>query len=708
MLRGRKTQTASRWVGRLSATKLKWAPLALLFGYASAGSFELPAAEPSPQATNLSSGMDLSIQPGNDFFDYANGVWLQETPIPPDRSSIGIFSQLADISRKRVADLIHDIGATARAADPLAQQVADYYNAVMDEKGIEAARLSPLQPTLQRIRAIKDAATLARFLGTTLRADVDILNNGYTHTDHIFGLWVAQDLNDPSRYAPFLVQGGLGMPDRDYYISDSPQMRELQQQYQSYVANLLRLSGTAAKDADAQAKRIYELERRIAEVHVSVADTEDVQRGNNHWRRGDFSVRAPGLDWQAFFESAQLEKQNTFIVWQPSALIAISALTKSVPTATWKEYLRFHALDHFAGLLPKAFVEAHFAFYGTAVEGTPQLPDRWKRAVGYTNEALGDAVGRLYVQRYFSLEAKQSIERLVKNLMDAFAAHIDSLEWMAPETRVEAKAKLSALKVGVGYPDRWRDYAALKVSAGDAFGNAERAEIFAYQTELAKLMRTEVDRSEWVLSPQTVNAVNLPVMNALNFPAAILQAPFFDAGRPAVLNYGSIGAIIGHEISHSFDNQGAQFDSKGKLRNWWKEQDYAHFEQSSGQLVAQFNAYKPFPDLSVNVKQTLGENIADLAGLSVSFSAYRSSLDGVEAAPLAGFTGDQQFFLSFAQGWRGKYRDPQLRETIITDGHAPDRYRSSTVRNVEPWYKAFDVKPNQSLYLPPGERVHMW
>ena len=666
------------------------------------------AAEPSSPTMALSADMDTSIQPGDDFFAYANGDWLKATSIPPDRSSFSVFAQLRELSQKRVAELIRNTAASAPAAGSAARQVADYYNSVMDEAGIEMKGLLPLQPTLQQVDSITDAVTLAHYLGTTLRADIDILNNTELHTDHVFGLWTAQDLDDPTHYAPFLVQGGLGMPDRDYYVSDSPHMRELQQIYKNYIANLLRLSGVTVDDAEAQAARIYDLERRIAGVHVNRADSEDVQRGHNHWSKGDFSSRAPGLDWRAFFAGAQLAKQTTFVVWQPTAVTGISALAKSVPISTWKEYLRFHAIDHFAGFLPKAFVDAHFALYGTALQGTPQLPERWKRAVDDTNEALGDGVGRLYVQRYFPPQAKRSIEQLVQNLIAAFANHIDALDWMAPETRTQAKAKLVALKVGVGYTDHWVDYSSLKVVAGDAYGNAERAELFRYHFGLAKLSRTQVDRSEWVTTPQTVNAFNLPAMNAINFPAAILQAPFFDPDRPAVLNYGAIGAVIGHEISHGFDDQGAQFDAAGRLHDWWSTQDYAHFKESWQQLVAQYDAYKPFPDLAVNGKQTLSENIADLAGLAVSYSAYRSSLGGIEAMPIEGFNGDQQFFLSFARTWHAKYREPMLRQLVISDGHSPGQYRAYTVRNLDAWYKAFNVQPNQSLYLPSADRVHMW
>ncbi|HEY4974663.1 MAG TPA: M13 family metallopeptidase, partial [Steroidobacteraceae bacterium] len=385
----------------------------------------------------------------------------------------------------------------------------------------------------------------------------------------------------------------------------------------------------------------------------------------------------------------------------------LAALVASEPLASWKAYLQYHAIEHDARFLNKAIVDENFAFYGKVLQGTPQQRERWKRAVSYTSDALGQPVGKLYVAHYFPPANKAAIEDMVRHLVSAFAARIDALEWMAPATKVQAKAKLAALKVGIGYPDQWLDYSALKVVRGDAFGNQQRAAMFEYRRNLNKLGKP-VDRSEWCMTPQLVNAVNLPAMNALNFPAAILQPPYFDAARPAAMNYGSIGAIIGHEISHSFDDQGALFDAAGRLHNWWTPQDYAHFKASSEQLVEQFNAYHPFPDLAVNGKQTLSENIADVAGLGAAFSAYRSSLAGTPGPLVDGFTSDQQFFLSFAQSWRAKYREPILRQIIVTDGHSPDQYRASTVRNLDAWYAAFEVKPGEALYLAPEQRVRMW
>ena len=669
-----------------------------------------PLSATSPAATAASSphgldlaGIDRSVTPGEDFFHYANGAWLKATEIPPDRSSYGPGEQLTELTAERTAELVRNTAGAAAGSE--ARKIGDYYASFMDEDRIEKRGLEPLQPAFRSIAAIKDRAGLARALGATLRADVDVLNATNLYTENLLGLWVAQDLDDPARYLPFLLQGGLGMPDRDYYLNPSQNMADIRPKYQAHIAAVLALAHLP--DAQGQAARICDLERRMAQVHWSRAQSEEVLKGNNHWTRTDFAVRAPGLDWQAFLGAAGLARQKEFVVWQPSALTGLSALTRSQPLETWKDYLRFHAIERNAAYLPRAFVEEQFAFHGRVLSGTPQLRPRWKRAMADTNNALGEAVGKLYVQRYFPPAEKARAEAMVRNLLAAFAVRIERLGWMAPETRVKAKAKLAALKVGVGYPDRWRDYAGLKVLRGDAFGNAQRAELFEYRRNLAKL-GTAVDRSEWVMNPQLVNAVNLPAMNALNFPAAILQPPYFDPQREPAMDYGATGATIGHEISHSFDDQGALFDASGRLNNWWTRSDFAHFEAAGARLVAQFNAYRPFPDITVNGKQTLSENIADVAGLSVAYDAWRGTLKGKPAPGAGGFSGEQLFFLSFAQSWRQKIREPALRQRIITDGHAPAEYRADTVRNLDPWYEAVGVKPGQKLYLAPADRVRVW
>jgi predicted metalloendopeptidase len=656
-------------------------------------------------ASPLFGGMDTALAPGVDFFAYANGGWLNTTEIPGDLPSYGPFDQLGELNEKRVSDLVGDVARSHPPAASDERKVADFYSSYMDERRIAAKGISVLEPTFAAIAAISDRASLARYLGGTLRADVDVLNSTVLYTENLFGLWVAKDLDDPSRYSPFLLQGGLGMPDRDYYLKASPQMTATRARYRAHIAKILELIGDpqAAHKAD----RIFGLELSIARVHASRAESEDVRRGDNHWSKERLQSEAPGLDWEQYWQAAGLGQQNEFVVWQPDAVRGIATLVAGQSLELWKAYLKYHAVNHMASVLSTRFVTEDFAFYGNVLQGTPQPRARWKRATDRTSAALGEVVGRLYVQAYFPPATKASIENLVHDLLKAFEVRIDALEWMAPETKIRAKAKLATLDVQVGYPDRWRDYSALKVAAGDAFGNAQRVELFDYERNVAKLGRP-IDRSEWVMTPQMVNAVNLPAMNALNFPAAILQPPFFDPNRPESMNYGSIGAIIGHEISHSFDDQGALFDAEGRLKDWWTPQDYAHFKASSEQLVKQFDGYRPFPDLAVNGAQTLGENIADVAGLAAAYTAHRQSLGQRVAPVLDGFGADQQFFLSFAQSWREKIREAALRQGILADGHAPAQYRALTVRNLDEWYAAFDVRPDQALYLAPSDRVHIW
>jgi putative endopeptidase len=495
------------------------------------------------------------------------------------------------------------------------------------------------------------------------------------------------------------------MPDRDNYLGKTPQDVALQTKYREHIVAILTLAHISY--AAGRAARIYELEHKIAQVHGSRVDSEDVHNANNRWLLAAFATKAPGLDWAAYFKGADLSSQREIMVWQPSAAVGIAALAGSEPLSVWKDYLTFHAIDRASGLLPKAFADERFKFYGTALTGAPQQRARWKRAVSATGGALGDAVGQLYVKRYFPPASKAEAQKMVKNIVAAFARRIDHLDWMSPATRTKAKAKLSTLYVGIGYPEHWRNYSGLKITRDDALGNLRRSELFDYRASVAKL-RKPVDKSEWSMTPQTVNAVNLPLQNALNFPAAILNPPFFDAGAGAVVNYGAIGTVIGHEISHSFDDQGSQFDADGRLLNWWTKEDFAHFSAAADRLAAEFDKYEPLPGLHVNGKLTLSENIADVAGLSASYDGYRHSY-GDKAAPAAGgFSGDQRFFLAFAQVWRSKQRPEALRNSLMTNGHAPGQFRADTVRNIDEWYAAFDVKPGQKLYLAPAERVRTW
>jgi putative endopeptidase len=658
----------------------------------------------TPPALDVA-GMDRSVKPGDNFFEYANGTWLKQTEIPADRSSYGGSAILIELTDRRVADLIQEAAKGNAPAGSDLRKIGDYYTSFMDTTAINAAGLTPLQPTLDSIAAIRDRKDLARVLGSGLRADVDAINATNFYTENLFGLWVAQDLDDPTHYSPFLLQGGLGMPDRSYYVDSSASMATIRAKYQEHIAAMLRLANIP--DADTKAAAIAQLETRMAVAHASREQSGDVTKGNNHWKRADFGTKAPGLEWETYFAAAGLAKPTTFVVWQPGALTGLSALVASEPLDTWKDYLTFHAIDSHAALLPAAFGQEAFAFFGPVLSGAQKQRDRWKRGVSATNGALGFAVGKLYTERFFPAAEKKRAQTMVANIMAAFAKRIDRLDWMAPSTKKEAKAKLAVLKVGVGFPDTWPDYAGLEVVKGDAYGNAERAKLFQLRQNLAKLDKP-VNRSEWVMTPQTVNAVNLPAMNAMNFPAAILQPPYFDPKRPAAMDYGAIGATMGHEVSHSFDNQGALFDAAGRLHNWWTPEDFKHFERSSKQLVAQYDAYKPFPDLAVKGQQTLGENIADVAGLTAAYDAYRLSLRGKPAPVVQGMSGDQQFFVSFAQSWRRKSREQATRNLILTDGHAPAEYRASTVRNIDAWYRAFDVKPRDGLYLAPADRVRVW
>ena len=661
---------------------------------------------PNPEAHGIVvANMDRSVVPGDDFYSFANGAWIKRTEIPPDRAGIGVFSALGDLTNKRTAALIEEAAKSKAPGDSSARQIADLYNSYMNEAGIEAKGLTPLQAKLDPIRAITNKHELAHALGESLRADVDALNNTNFHTPNLFGLWTAPGFNDSDHYAAYLLQGGLQLPDREYYLSDSAHMRDVRAKYQTHVSAMLKLAGFT--DTDARATRIIELEHAIAEKHISLADNDDIHKANNTWKQADFATKAPGLDWAEYFRGAGLDKQEQFTVWQPTAFAGESALVDSVPLDTWKDWLAYHLIEEYAAFLPKALADERFEFFGKVLFGTPQQSPRWQRGVGIVDGLLGDAVGKIYAQRYFSPQAKAQAQALVANIIEAFRKRIDALTWMAPATKAEAKAKLTTLYVGIGYPESWHDYSGYEVKADDIFGNIWRGGLFDYHRQVNRL-GGKVDRKEWSMSPQTVNAVNLPLQNALNFPAAILQPPFFDPKAPAAVNYGAIGSVIGHEISHTFDSEGAAFDSKGRVRNWWTAEDLAHFNAATAKLAAQYDTYKPFPDLSLNGKQTLAEDIADVAGVAAAYDGYRAALGGKPAPTQEGFSGDQQFFIAFGQNWGAKVREAALRAQIMGDSHSPGQFRAATVRNIDAWYPAFNVKPAQTLYLAEPERVRIW
>jgi putative endopeptidase len=662
--------------------------------------------------------MDTSVKPGDSFLEYCDGAWIKRTVIPPDHASMSVFVQLDDMSLKRTADLIQAAAMSKAMTGSGTRKIADLYHSFMDEAGIEAKGLAPLKPHLDAVAAIKDKHELARALGETLRADEDPLNNTNFHSPNLFGLWVAPDFSGSEHYTAYLLQGGIVLPDREYYISDNQHMRALRTEYQAHITTMLKLAGFS--DSEARAKRVFELEQAIAEKHWSLADDQDVHKANNPWKQSEFNTKAPGLDWSEYFRAAGLSQQENFIVWQPSAFIGESALVASEPLEAWKDWLDYHLIEEYAGnmasvrasgahsgALPKAFSDEQFAFFGKNLFGVSEQSPRWRQAVNVVNATLGDEVGQLYAQRYFPPEAKARAQKMVANIVEAFHQRIDALTWMTPATKTEAQAKLSALYIGIGYPETWEDYSGLEIKPDDLFGNLWRSSLFEYQRQRARLGKP-VDTHEWWMTPQTVNAVNLPLQNALNFPAAILNPPFFDAEAPDALNYGAIGAIIGHEISHTFDSEGSAFDAHGGLRNWWTAADLERFNAATAKLAEQYSKYCPFADLCINGEQTLPENIADLGGVAASFDGYHLALAGRPAPAQAGFSGDQQFFIAYGQAHRSKSREAALRHQVMVDEHSPGEYRTDTVRNLDAWYKNFDVQPGLKLYLAPEDRVRIW
>jgi putative endopeptidase len=663
------------------------------------------SAAPADQNTSAPDGMqdmDRSIKAGDDFYHYANGDWIRTAVIPAGQTGSDTRSILMARTSQRVRDLIQGAAEAQASKGSLAQKVGDYYASFMDESSIEAKGMAPLADEMAMISAITNRVSLSAYLGTTLNTEVDgLTGNG----DHIFGVWVNQSFADSQHYVFHLLQGGLGMPDRDDYLDQSSKMAALRLQFQSHIAAMLKLAGVA--DSETRAARILTLEIGIAQAHAPDADAADVFKQNNPWKRTDFGVRAPGMDWDAYFKAAGVAEQPEFVVWQPSAVTGTSALVGSESVDVWKDYLRFHLIEHYASVLPKAVAAEHFAFYGKTLSGTPQMPDRNQDAIAATNAALGQAVGQLYTQRYFPPEAKARAQAMVSDLIAAYWERIPNLTWMSPQTKEKALTKLAALRIGVGYPDRWIDYSMLEVIRGDAFGNMRRAEAFNRLLNLAKLKQA-ADPDEWRIDPQIVGAVIVFSPNTETFSAGLLQPPYFDSQGDAASNYGSAGAGIAHEISHSFDELGNIYDAHGRLGKWWTTEDLAKYHAAGEKLVVQFNSYCPFSDLCVNGEQVLIENIADLAGLLTAHDAYVLSLKGKTDVVIDGLSGEQRFFLAFAQRWRKAQSEAALRRQIKSDTHSPGEYRSDTVRNVEAWYKAYDVMPGDKLYLKPEDRVGIW
>jgi predicted metalloendopeptidase len=669
-------------------------------------SSESGAAQTAGSASGIATAsMDKNVAPGDDFFAYVNGNWVKNTPIPEDRPSIGAFN-IADKERERqTRELLDSILGSKPAAGSGEALIADYYSAYLNTDAIDRAGLAPAKADLEAIAGIADKTQLSAAIGGTLRADTDPLNATNFQTENLFGVFVTQGLSTPGETLPYLMQGGIGLPEREYYLSGDAKMAGLRDQYRAYVATVMKAAGVA--DAVGTAGRILDLETKIARAHATREESEDFAKGAQVWSRAELEARAPGIDWAALLGAAQLAEAPKFEAYHSGAIPKLAALVASEPLQNWKDWLAFHTLNQRASVLPKPIRDASFAFYGTALAGTPQQRPRDQLALNAVSNALRDAVGKAYVDKYFPASAKAEVQHMVDNIKAAFARRVQAIDWMAPSTKEEALKKVRTIVVGVGYPDHWRDYSALRIAADDAYANQGNAGLAEYRHQIAKIGKP-MDRSEWWMPPQLVNAVNLPVQNALNFPAAILQRPFFDPAADAAFNYGAIGSVIGHEISHSFDNNGALFDSTGRLRNWWTPSDFKRFQQAGDALAAQYDAYEALPELHVNGKLTLGENIADVAGLAAAYDAYHESLGGKAAPVIDGFSGDQRFFIAYGQAWATKMREPALRQRVLTDGHAPGQYRALTVRNVDAWYAAFGVKPGQKLYLAPEKRVKVW
>jgi len=664
----------------------------------------LSAASPDHDVStqNGSQDIDRSIKAGDDFYHYANGGWLKTVAISAGQTSYDTRSILVARTSQRVRDLIQDAAAAHSAKGSVTQKVGDYYASFMDETGIEAKGMTPLADEMAAISAINSKKSLSAYLGTTLNSEVDGLTG---NADHVLGVWVNQSFTHSQHYVFHLLQGGLGMPDRDDYLDPSPKMATLRTQYQSHIAAMLKLA--VVDDSENRAAHVLALEIRIAQAHAPDSDAADVFKQNNPWKRADFAANAPGMDWDAYFKAAAVAEQPEFVVWQPSAVTGTSALVGSEPVDVWKDYLKFHLIDHYASVLPKAVAAAHFAFYGTVLSGMQQTPDRNQDAIAATNAALGQAVGQLYTQRYFPPEAKARAQAMVADLIAAYRARIPNLTWMSSQTKEKALAKLATLRIGVGYPDTWIDYSTLDVIRGDAFGNMRRAEAFNRSYNLAKLKRP-ADPDEWRIDPQIVGAIILFSPNTETFSAGILQPPYFDPQGDAASNYGSAGAGMAHEISHSFDELGNIYDAQGRLGKWWTEEDSARYHAAAAKLVEQFKAYCPLSDVCVNGEQVLTENIADLTGLLIAHDAYSLWLKGKPDVVINGLTGEQRFFLAFAQRWRRAQSEAALRRQVKSDTHAPGEYRSDTVRNVDAWYKAYDVTPANKLYLKPEDRIAIW
>ncbi|MCQ8278305.1 peptidase M13 [Acetobacteraceae bacterium KSS8] len=640
-------------------------------------------------------GRDTAIRPGDNFFGYADGTAVREMVIPPDRTSWGAFNILAERSRERVQTILREAAAKSTANPGTDEaKLGAFFDAFMDEKTIESRGTAPMQADLDAIRAVSDRTKFAALNGQA--------QNGLQYT--LFALSISPDAKDPTQYAVTLGQGGTGLPDRDYYLK--PEFAAKKTAYQSYIAQMLGLIGW--QNPDKNAADIVAFETKLAQAQWARQDDRDPDKTYNPTTLADLEKAAPQFDWHAYFTAAGLPNADKLVLVEKSAVLAEARIAGETDLDTLRAWLAFHLADNAADVLPKRFVDAAFAFHGKTLSGQPELEARWKRAVSATSGAMGWAIGKIYVARYFPPSAKAAMETLTADLKSAFRVRLEHNSWMSPQTRQAALVKLENHLIQIGYPNKWRDYSGLVVKPDDAYGNTERATAFEWAFWLGHQGKT-VDRDEWDMTPQTVNAYNNPPFDEVVFPAAILQPPFFDPKADPAINFGAIGGVIGHEMTHSFDDEGRKFDEHGRLHDWWTEADAKRFEERAARLGAQFDALEPFPGLHVNGKLTMGENIADLGGLTLALDAYHAFMKGKTAPVIDGLTGDQRVFLGWAQVWRQKVRPDRAKMLLVTDPHSPPMARvNMPMHNIDGWYKAWNVKPGDKLYLAPKDRVQIW
>jgi putative endopeptidase len=634
-------------------------------------------------------GMDRNVDPGDDFYHFANGTWARTTPIPPDRSNYGMFTLLEELSNERTREILEE-----QARQP-GSKIGDFYASFMDRTAANASGFAPLTPLLQSIDGARNRADLAALMGELARKGVNAP----------FGNFVDSDDKDPNSAVFQFTQGGLGMPNRDYYLSADAGQVAKRNSYRDYLVELMKLAGEP--NAEARAAAVLALETRIAQAHWTPVESRDADKTYNKLTLAQIRASAPAFPFARYFDTIGIAGRPNVVVRQPSAISGTARALAAAPLPVVRDYLKLRVIDEYAPYLSDRFVDAHFAFHGTVLNGTPQNQEAWKRGANLVTASMGEEVGKIYVQRYFPPEAKAEMDKLVQNVIAAMDRRIQGLSWMAPETKARARAKLAAFTPKIGYPDEWRDYSALRVERGDLVGNVVRANEFEHQRGLNKLGRA-VDRGEWFMTPMTINAYANFNWNEIVFPAAILQPPFFDPNADPAMNYGGIGAVIGHEISHHFDDQGSKYDETGALREWWTPGDVQRFNALTKNLIEQYNQYEVLPGKKVNGALTLGENIGDLAGLTIAYDAYKASLGDRPAPVLEGMTGDQRFYLGWAQVWRRNYRQPNLLQRLITDPHSPSEQRVAVVRNLDPWYAAYPVEPDDRLYLAPAQRVRIW